>query len=52
MSDLVGNSEDRFSRVAARMITYVTKYAVDVLYEQTIHRISSANKQTDCVEIC
>ena len=33
------------------MVTYVTKYAVDVPYEQTVHRISNANKQTDCVEI-
>ena len=29
------------------MVTYVTKYAVDVPYEQTVHRISNANKQTD-----
>ena len=35
------------------MVTYVTKYAVDVPYEQTVglHRISNANKQTDSVEI-
>ena len=33
------------------MVTYVTKYVVDVPYEQTGHRISYANKQTDCVEI-
>ena len=32
------------------MVTYVTKY-VDVPYEQTVHRISNANKQMDCVEI-
>ena len=31
------------------MVTYVTKYAVDVPYEQTVHRISNANKQTDCL---
>ena len=33
------------------MVTYVTKYAVDVSYEQTGLRISNANKQTDCMEI-
>ena len=33
------------------MATYVTKYAVDVLYQLTVHRISNANKQTDCVDI-
>ena len=33
------------------MVTYVTIYAVDVPYEQTLHRISNANKQTDRVEI-
>ena len=33
------------------MVTYVTKYAVDVPYEQTVHRISNASKQPDCVEI-
>ena len=33
------------------MVTYVTKYAVDVPYEQTVHQISNANKQTDRVEI-
>ena len=33
------------------MVTYVTKYAVDVPYEQTVHRVSNDNKQTDCVEI-
>ena len=33
------------------MVTYVTKYAVDIPNEQTAHRISNANKQTDCVEI-
>ena len=27
------------------MVTYVTKYAVDVPYEQTVYRISNANKQ-------
>ena len=27
------------------------KYAVDVPHEQTVHRISNANKQTDCMEI-
>ena len=37
--------------ILPRMVTYVTKYAVDVPYEQTVHRISNANKQTDCVEI-
>ena len=31
------------------MVTYVTKYAVDVPYEQTKHQISNANEQTDCV---
>ena len=32
------------------MVTYVTKYAVDVPYEQTVHQISKANTQIDCVE--
>ena len=33
------------------MVTYATKYAVDIPHEQTVHRISNANKQTDCMEI-
>ena len=33
------------------MVTYVTKYAGDVPYEQRVHRISNRNKQTDRVEI-
>ena len=37
--------------IVPRMVTYVTKYAVDVPHEQTVHRISNANKQTDCMEI-
>ena len=37
--------------IVPRMVTYVTKYAVDVPHEQTVHRISNANKQPDCMEI-
>ena len=37
--------------IVPRMVTYVTKYAVDVPHEQTAHQISNANKQTDCMEI-
>ena len=31
------------------MVTYVTKYAVDVPYEQIVHRISNVNIQIDRV---
>ena len=37
-----------FYEFVPRMVTYVTEYAVDVPYVQTVHQISNANINSFC----